>query len=250
MSETGTFERYAALYDGFYRDRGYEEEVDAVVALLEEQPELPKTVLDLGCGTGGHLEIFARRGYRATGVERSAAMLECAKRRLGDEPVRLVHADARYVRLDQRFGAVASLFHVLSYQERDEDVIALMRTAAVHALGPVVIDFWYGPGVLGQGLECREARSEDSDRRVTRRASPTHHAEKRLVDVRYDFSILLGSGEERRFSETHRMRYFFDDEIARFASAAGLERVELRTWHGSAPPSDRDFAVCLVAKTR
>ena len=41
----------------------------------------PERILDLGCGTGGHALVLARRGYRITGVDRSASMLEIARRK-------------------------------------------------------------------------------------------------------------------------------------------------------------------------
>jgi SAM-dependent methyltransferase len=245
------FGRYAALYDGFYGDRGYGSEVDLIASRLatrSDDSDKP-SVLDLGCGTGKHLELFARHGYVGCGVEQSGGMLAQARVRLERLPVRFVHADARRVRLAERFDLVVSLFHVLSYQEHDHDAIALLESAAAHASGPVVVDFWYGPGVLNQGLERREARCELGGASVTRVATPSHDAKRRLVDVRYDFTVVDASGRTESFSETHRMRYFFEDEVARFAARAGLEIAELGTWTRAGRPSSDDFAAYLIART-
>jgi SAM-dependent methyltransferase len=242
------FGRYAALYDGFYGNRGYGSEVDLVTSLLARASADKPSVLDLGCGTGRHLELFARHGCAGCGVERSGSMLAQARVRLERLPVRLVHGDARRVRLAERFDLVVSLFHVLSYQEHDHDAIALLETAAVHASGPVVVDFWYGPGVLNQGLEQREARYDLAAGSVTRVATPIHDAKRRLVDVRYDFTVVDASGRTESFSETHRVRYFFDEELARFAAHAGLDRLELGTFTRAGRPSPDDFAAYLIAR--
>jgi hypothetical protein len=175
-------------------------------------------------------------------------MLAQARARLERLPVRLVQADARQVRLGERFDLVVALFHVLSYQEHDRDVIALLETAALHARGPVAMDFWYGPGVTSLGLERREARCELADRRVTRIATPNHDAQQRLVDVRYDFSSVDAAGRSESFSETHRMRYFLEDELTTFAAEAGLTILEFGTWTRAGPPSSRDFAAHFIAK--
>ena len=246
----GVFGRYAALYDGFYGGRGYGSEVDVISSLVAGASSDKPSLLDLGCGTGKHLELFARRGYTCCGVERSAGMLAQARIRLEGLPVRLVHGDARSVRLAERFDLVVALFHVLSYQEHDQDAVALLETAAVHASGPVFVDFWYGPGILNQGLERREARCELADGSVTRVATPTHDPERRLVDVRYDFTLVDASGRTERFSETHRLRYFFDDELLRFAAQAGLEVAELGTFAHAGRPSAHDFAAHLIATRR
>ena len=42
-------------------------------------------VLDIGCGTGMHLERYARDGCRVAGIDLSPAMLRIARRRLGGD---------------------------------------------------------------------------------------------------------------------------------------------------------------------
>lgn len=51
-----------------------------------------RTVLEICCGTGLMLAELARRGYAVTGLDRSAAMLERARRRMGGETA-LIRAD-------------------------------------------------------------------------------------------------------------------------------------------------------------
>ncbi|MBX6341621.1 MAG: class I SAM-dependent methyltransferase [Thermomicrobiaceae bacterium] len=69
-------------------------------------------VLDLGCGTGALLAALAARGGAVVGLDRSPAMLDAARRRVGTAPgAALVLADAR--RLPFRggtFTAVVSTF--------------------------------------------------------------------------------------------------------------------------------------------
>ncbi|MGZ7180607.1 MAG: class I SAM-dependent DNA methyltransferase, partial [Halobacteriota archaeon] len=73
------FDRYAQYYDLFYRDKNYTDEVDYVDALIEKYAlGKPATILDLGCGTGGHAVLLAKKGYDVTGVDRSDAMLAIA----------------------------------------------------------------------------------------------------------------------------------------------------------------------------
>lgn len=77
-------------------------------------------VVDLGCGTGVFCIDLADRGFRATGVEPAAAMLEAARRRPGAERVTWIHgtaADAPSASAD----LVVMMGHVAQYFVTDDD---------------------------------------------------------------------------------------------------------------------------------
>lgn len=75
-------EFYAEIYDRLYKteSRSAAEAMDIVKAT---QPDKENSVfLDVGCGTGCLVAELKKRGYHATGVDRSSAMIEIGKERL------------------------------------------------------------------------------------------------------------------------------------------------------------------------
>lgn len=69
------------------------------------------SVLDVGCGTGVHLEAYAQAGARCHGVDLSAAMLEVAENRLGDAAELTLASATHLPHPDAAFDlVVASLF--------------------------------------------------------------------------------------------------------------------------------------------
>jgi len=84
--------RLAALYDPLDPDR---RDLDVYAAMAAAFGAV--TVVDIGCGTGTLACLLAQRGLTVTGVDPAAASLEVARRKLGADRVRWLHADATAV---------------------------------------------------------------------------------------------------------------------------------------------------------
>jgi SAM-dependent methyltransferase len=251
----GNFGLYSEYYDLLYKDKDYASEVSYVCGLLDRhaQGAQGRNILELGSGTGVHAELMALRGCEVHGVELSPNMLEAAKRRglasLGKLQFHL--GDARNYRTGQCFDAVISLFHVLSYQVSREDILAMMETASVHLQsgGLFLFDFWYGPAVLWQRPGLRVKRLENSLVSVTRIAEPVMHEMSNVVDVHYTvFAEDLRDNRIEKLEETHRMRYFFLEELDGYLREAGMARVLAEEWLTGAQPSLDTWGVTVVAR--
>ena len=76
------YRRVAKWYDRIFEpmNRGVR-----LVGLRMHRPRKGMTVLDVGCGTGLHLELYSRFGCEVYGIDTSPSMLELARTRLGDK---------------------------------------------------------------------------------------------------------------------------------------------------------------------
>jgi SAM-dependent methyltransferase len=98
------------------------QEVDALLPMLGLEPGA--AVLDLCCGVGRHSLELARRGYRVTGVDRTAAYLHTARARAAAEAlaVEWVQADMREFARPEAFDAAINLFTSFGYfEDPDKD---------------------------------------------------------------------------------------------------------------------------------
>src|SRR5207249_6640483 len=168
---------YADAYDVLYQDKDYLEESRLIDRLFQIYGNGPvRTVLDLGCGTGNHGLPLAQRGYEVVGVDRSAGMLESARKkavsRKIDGKANFYQEDIRSFQVEQSFDESLMMFAVLDYQLENRDVLAALRTARKHVrLGGIFIfDVWYGPAVLRQGPSEREDRKSNVRTPVTFRS--------------------------------------------------------------------------------
>ena len=226
------FQDYANYYDAFYKDKDYEKEAkdaEQIIKNLGDGKVL--SVLDMGCGTGRHDEVFARGGCQVTGIDISSRMIAEAKKNNGQKGFSIEYevADVRNYRSEKHYDGVVSLFHVMSYQNTNEDIIRAFQTAskALRKGGIFVIDFWYGPGVLSDKPSVRVREAEDAGCRLCRIAEPVMHVEENVVDVNYKIFVMdKKTGITKTVEEVHKMRYFFIPELKFYLHNAGLDFLE------------------------
>jgi len=240
------FGAYSQYYDLLYRDKDYAAEVDYVCKLVERERPGSRSLLDLGCGTGRHDFLLAERGYQVTGIDLSSDMLQVAdaerSRRLESvpraEPPTFSQGDVRSVKLGRQFDVVISLFHVMSYQSTNDDLLAGLGTLHDHTRpgGLVLFDAWYGPAVLSERPAVRIKRLQGEACEVTRLAEPELHPNDNLVDVNYQIFINSRATQQTDvLRETHRMRYLFVPEVKLLLERVGL-RLERACEFGSERP--------------
>lgn len=248
----GVFDAYAAYYDLLYRDKNYAGETNYIQKLLQHYAPNAIDILEMGCGTGGHAAQLASLKYRVTGVDMSHEMLARAETRVStvaDEfRPQFVHSDLRDYASKRTFDVVLALFHVISYQTSNEDLIKAFSTAAKHLRhdGKLIFDFWYGPGVLNDPPAIRVRRMESDDVRVTRIAEPKIDINANLVDVKFDVRVEHGE-QHIQLQENHLMRYLFAPELDLLLSTAGLQRVALYQWNTMQSPEQDTWYACIVA---
>jgi SAM-dependent methyltransferase len=223
------FRRSAALYDAIYAELPTEAECDALLALFAGHGVVPRTLIDLGCGTGRHAAAWARRGLEVVGVDRSPEMIALACRHGVDARL----GDLEAVRLGRTFDAAAAMFHVIAYVVDDEALSRVFATARAHLQpgGLFFFDTWSARAVEAVPPETRERVVG----RIVRRGTPTRRGS--TVEVRYDFDA---DGE--RFTELHVLR-------PRDAGALSesLQRAGFRVLTVIESPTSYDLRVLAVA---
>jgi SAM-dependent methyltransferase len=249
------FANYARYYDLLYRDKDYIGETKFIEQLLQAHAPGTQSVLELGCGTGIHASLLAKSGYQVCGVDLSTEMLEKAEERSRLLPpgveVKFTLGDVRTVRVEQKFDAVLSLFHVISYQVTNEDLQAAFKTAKAHLQpgGVFIFDCWYGPTVLSDPPAVRVKRLSDESISVTRIAEPVMYPNDNLVDVNYQIFIKNSQDEIAEVQETHKMRYLFKPEIDALATQNEFEVLKFGEWMTNKAAGLDTWGVYFVVKS-
>ena len=222
------FGDYAKFYDTLYEDKDYVAECDFLQQIFSRFSDgKVRSILDLGCGTGGHALILGDRGYEVTGVDRSEVMLETAKAKDDQHKIHWHLADIREFEIDQKFDAVISMFAVMSYMTTNDDLMAAFATASRHLKpgGLFIFDSWFGPAVFIDPPTDRVKDIRQEKQRVIRFTHPKLDHVSQTVTVNFTVLSMDENIVLEEVFEPHTMRPFFVQEIALLGALHDLSLV-------------------------
>ena len=212
------FRRSARLYDAVYASiRDYPREAAELDRLIQERRPGARTLLDIACGTGAHLEHLT--GYEVEGLDLDPEMLGVARERLPNVP--LHEGDMADFELRKRFDAVVSMFSSIGYVLTEERLRSAVASMARHLEpgGVLVVEPWLSPevwvdrhvgAVFVDQPELKIARMNVGER------------EGNLSIFEFEYLVGTPNGLER-FNERHELGLFTVEQYLEAFRAAGLE---------------------------
>lgn len=135
-------DEYLAVYA--HRD---EKEAQQLVQLIFKNLILkPQAkILDLCCGPGRHVSIFADLNFQVCGIDLSATLLRKAKKNIkNSKNARFIQADMRRLPISSKFDLVLNLFTSFGYFDTDDENIKVLNQI-YHVLkknGIFVLDYF------------------------------------------------------------------------------------------------------------
>lgn len=218
------FRNTAHVYDILYQAAGkdYEAEATALHALVQARAPGAASLLDVACGTGGHL-VHLRRWYDVVGVDVDPGMLDEARRRLPED--RFVEGDMRDVRLGRTFDAVCCLFSSVGYMGSAQELNQAVATMVSHC-GPgavFVMDGWVRPEAWREDAPISFETATDGTLTVARMGRSRRDGDKTFLEMHH----LIGSVDGiEHLVDVHQLTLFAVEEYVESMRRAGLTRIE------------------------
>ena len=212
------YETAAELYDAIYSFKDYDEEAGYVHAIIEAHKHSAGTaLLDIGCGTGGHL-AFLKQHYTVEGLDLSGAMLAVARKRYPD--VTFHHGDMTDFDLGKTYDIVISLFSAIGYAKTRERLFHTLQAIARHTAsgGVVIVEPWLTPDRF---IPHHTGANfvDHPDLKVARMNTSELTDEAWVVHFQY---LVARDGMVQHFEEQHEMGLFTDADYRDAFRAAGL----------------------------
>lgn len=205
------------LYDVVYSYKDYVAESARIEQIARGHNPAARTLLDVACGTGKHLEHL-RASFETAGVDADEGMLEIARARLPDIPLSL--GDMRDFDLGRRFDVVTCLFSAIGFAH-DLDVLGLAAASLARHVaegGILLLEPWLTPE---QWISNRPhaLATEQADLAVARVALSGRDGRISTVEMQY---LVAAPDGIAHFTEQLQFGLFTHDEMRGALEATGL----------------------------
>lgn len=215
-----------SIYDSLHSQKDYSGEVDYVIDLDPVQTK----VLDIGCGTGSHLQEFCKRGYEVHGVDPSSSMIEIARDKLQKYNPQLIIGTVSDISV--RVPLVVSLFNVINHIRDMKELKSFMESVSLKLESPGIFVF-----------DCfnHDAFVEDEPREV-------YTPELTLIpetDYTNNTMKLNGIFRETPYTVTHKI--WTNEELGTVLSSVGFDYKVYKSFSDQTATSS-DYKVTYVCE--
>ena len=245
------YEAFASVYDIFMEQVEYDQWMNHIHAIWEKFGLQPKTVIDLGCGTGSIALPLAKEGYDVIGVDLSPEMLTEADHKAMEErdSVRFACQDMTELELGEEADCILSLCDSMNYLTEDGQLEDAFKSIAQHMKQESLFLFdlnteYKFKDVLGQNVfgsaEEHAAYIWEND----------YDEEEKINEYYVSFFIENEDGLYERIEEFHYERAYSMEEIEEGLQAAGMELVEVYDGYSFDAPRAESERLLFAARLK
>jgi SAM-dependent methyltransferase len=229
------YTRRPELYDVEYAFKDYVAEADTIERAARARRPDARTLLDVACGTGKHLEQL-RRWFLCEGVDLDAGLLDVARERLPDMPLHV--ADMRDFDLGREFDVVTCLFSAIGFVGSPDGLDAAARCLSRHLTtnGVLLVEPWITPD---EWIPNRpHLLTHEEPGLAFARVTLSGLRDERVSTTEMHYVVATPDGIDH-FVEQHDPYLFTPDEMR-----GAFERAGLQTEHDEHGLTGRGLWIC------
>jgi SAM-dependent methyltransferase len=249
-----SYEQFAYTYDRLMEGMPYSDWLAFAKESWRKYGLVPRTLVDLGCGTGSLAIPLAIEGFHVTGIDLSEDMLAVAQHKAEEKnllqsgTLSWIQQDLREWELPEQVDAVISFCDCINYLLEEEEVVqAFRQTFAGLRSGGVFLFDAHTPQQLFAYADSQPFFLNDDDVSYIW----TSELDEERVQIEHALTIFTavesGSGLFTRIDETHKQRAYELKWLEKMLQDAGFVDVivsaDFRRQEPT-PSSERAFFSC------
>jgi SAM-dependent methyltransferase len=251
------YDQFGTVYDMIGHDRFSIRMAEYALEILKHFKVEPHDALDLCCGTGSAVRVFADQGIAMCGLDRSPQMLTIARQKLRDRHVKLYRQELPHFEIKaatlrrrssvQQFDLVTCFFDSLNYLRDERQLRATFKAVRRHLRpgGWFIFDMNTPYQLKTVFTDQRPYSGVNENVAWIFRNGPTNTPD--LADLLLTFFVKRGK-HWQRFDEIHRERAYSNQVIVTALRDAGLQVKGRYRCLSFERPTRKTMRVCFVAK--
>jgi SAM-dependent methyltransferase len=214
------YKKLAKYYDLIYHWKDYEKEAYSIKDLIKKYKKSDgNQLLDVGCGTGKHLEYF-KDDFSCTGIDINNEMVEVAKSRVKD--VIFEQGNMINFNLKTEFDVILCLFSSIGYVKTYSNLEKTMLNFCNHLKtgGVLIIEPWFTKSTYWVGTPGMTTYDE-KDIKIARLNTTKIEGDLSIMEMHY----LIAEKDEDviHFVDTHELGLFEIDKTLELMEKASLK---------------------------
>jgi len=214
------YKKLAKYYDLIYHWKDYEKEAYSIKDLIKKYKKSDgNLLLDVGCGTGKHLECFID-DFSCSGIDINSEMVEVAKTKFKD--VIFEQGDMIDFNLKTEFDVILCLFSSIGYVKTYSNLEKTMLNFSNHLKkgGVLIIEPWFTKSTYWVGTPGMTTY-DGKDVKIARVNTTKIEGDLSLMEMHY----LIAEKDEDviHFVDTHELGLFETEKTLDFMEKAGLK---------------------------
>jgi len=214
------YKKLAKYYDLIYHWKDYEKEADSIKNLIKKYKKSDgNQLLDVGCGTGKHLECFID-AFSCTGIDINNEMVGVAKTKFKNAIFE--QGDMINFNLKTEFDVILCLFSSIGYVKTYSNLEKTMLNFKNHLKkgGVLIIEPWFTKSAYWVGTPGMTTY-DGEDVKIARLNSTKIEGDLSIMEMHY--LIAEKDKDVIHFADTHELGLFETDKTLDFMEKAGLK---------------------------
>jgi SAM-dependent methyltransferase len=247
---------YHQYYDRIYFNKDYISQVDTVLDIFAHiKKGRPKRILDVGCGTGNHAMLFANQGIKVTGIDTDCGSIEVAKNKIDQFAInqpKFFCGDIKNLK-ESGFDLVVSLFYVVTYIDRLDDLSGFFRAIHNHLKpdGLFVFDCWNGLAAILDPPVKTQRRITIDNENIEISINPTIDLINQSVLVRNEIKVKSPNEKNKKFNFSYKPMLWTPFLLREMLQSTGFEVVRMTTWARPARvATEKDWKILCICRKR
>lgn len=211
------YSQMARYYDKLYSFKDYKQEVLDLLELIKQYVNHDfKSLLDVACGTGKHLEVL-KQYFLCEGLDINPELLDIAKSR--NPELAFYQADMLSFKLDKQFDLITCFFGSIGHLQTKEQLFQAVRNMKSHLNhgGILIIEPWHTPDQFKVG-RTNLLTVDEEDIKIARCCSSQVSGNKSILDLHH--LICTPKGTEH-FIESLKLCLFLEQDYLDVLSEGG-----------------------------